>query len=160
MRCVIARFPFDLTKKGVLETMQGVKPELVTGSAVTIGRRRYPLKQVGQVITRQDRRDFSAGEVLRAMTRLGFTCHPGQPTAGPETPASFHRARDICIGLPERAGDDVVIHPSRSNCCTAGRVRVAPRASHISQGATRAAVARRGQRTPGGIGGIISGFHQ
>ncbi|MFF3431931.1 SCO5918 family protein [Streptomyces sp. NPDC002602] len=74
MRCVIARFPFDLTKSGVLETMKGVKPEEVTGESVIIGRRTYPAKQVGQVITRQDRRDFSAGEVLRAMTQLGFTC--------------------------------------------------------------------------------------
>ncbi|MFE9637139.1 SCO5918 family protein [Streptomyces sp. NPDC006463] len=74
MRCVIARFPFDLTKSGVLESMKGVKPEQVTGESVIIGRRAYPAKQVGQVITRQDRRDFSADEVLRAMTRLGFTC--------------------------------------------------------------------------------------
>ncbi|MER5730810.1 SCO5918 family protein [Streptomyces sp. NPDC002138] len=74
MRCVIARFPFDLTKSGVLESMKGIKPEQVIGESVIIGRRTYPLKQVGQVITRQDRRDFSAGEVLRAMTRLGFTC--------------------------------------------------------------------------------------
>ncbi|MGW0609705.1 SCO5918 family protein [Streptomyces sp. NPDC002788] len=75
MRCVIARYPFDLTKTGVLALMKGVKPELVTGESVTIGRRRYPAKQVGQVITRQDRRDFTSGEVVRAMTRLGFTCH-------------------------------------------------------------------------------------
>ncbi|MER5707774.1 SCO5918 family protein [Streptomyces sp. NPDC002122] len=74
MRCVIARFPFDLTKSGVLQSMQGVKPEPAVGESVIIGRRTYPVKQVGQVITRQDRRDFSAGEVLRAMTRLGFTC--------------------------------------------------------------------------------------
>ncbi|OKJ60940.1 hypothetical protein AMK27_17205 [Streptomyces sp. CB02009] len=74
MRCVIARFPFDLTKSGVLESMKGIKPEPVTGESVIIGRRSYPAKQVGQVITRQDRRDFSAGEVLRAMARLGFTC--------------------------------------------------------------------------------------
>lgn len=60
MRCVIARFPFDLTKSGVLKSMTGVKPEPVTGDSVTIGRRTYPVKQVGQVITRQDRRDFSA----------------------------------------------------------------------------------------------------
>ncbi|MEU3746939.1 MULTISPECIES: SCO5918 family protein [Streptomyces] len=84
MRCVIARFPFDLTRSGVLESMKGVKPELVTGESVIIGRRTYPAKQVGQVITRQDRRDFSAGEVLRAMTRLGFTCR-GLP--GTEAPA-------------------------------------------------------------------------
>lgn len=74
MRCVIARFPFDLTKSGVLESMKGVKPEQVVGESVIIGRRAYPVKQVGQVVTRQDRRDFSAGEVLRAMTQLGFTC--------------------------------------------------------------------------------------
>ncbi|SED24065.1 hypothetical protein SAMN05216483_3408 [Streptomyces sp. 2131.1] len=74
MRCVIARFPFDLTKTGVLETMKGVKPEAVTGESVTIGRRQYPVKQVGQLITGQDRRDFSAGEVVRAMTLLGFIC--------------------------------------------------------------------------------------
>ncbi|MEU0229593.1 MULTISPECIES: SCO5918 family protein [unclassified Streptomyces] len=74
MRCVIARFPFDLTKSGVLDSMKGVKPEPGTGEFVTIGRRQYPAKQVGEVLTRQDRRDFSAQEVVRAMTRLGFTC--------------------------------------------------------------------------------------
>ncbi len=79
MRCVIARFPFDLTKSGVLESMKGIKPEQVIGESVIIGRRTYPVKQVGQVVTRQDRRDFSAGEVLRAMTQLGFTCRGGLP---------------------------------------------------------------------------------
>ncbi|WP_405734104.1 SCO5918 family protein [Streptomyces sp. NBC_00028] len=82
MRCVIARYPFDLTKSGVLASMRGVTPEIVTGESVTIGRRRYPVKQVGQVITRQDRRDFTGGEVIRAMTRLGFTCH-AHPDAAP-----------------------------------------------------------------------------
>ncbi|MHA5053385.1 SCO5918 family protein [Streptomyces sp. SD15] len=84
MRCVIARFPFDLTKSGVLESMKGVKPEQCIGESVVIGRRTYPVKQVGQVITGQDRRDFSAGEVLRAMRRLGFTC-PGLPHAAAPT---------------------------------------------------------------------------
>ena len=74
MRCVIARFPFDLTKSGVLESMKGIRPEQVFGESVIIGRRTYPVKQVGEVITRQDRRDFSAAEVTRALTRLGFTC--------------------------------------------------------------------------------------
>lgn len=84
MRCVIARFPFDLTKNGVLETMKGVKPEQVVGDCVIIGRRTYPAKQVGRLVTRQDPRDFTAGEVLRAMTQLGFTCRtlPKAATAG------------------------------------------------------------------------------
>ncbi|MEU1536208.1 SCO5918 family protein [Streptomyces fagopyri] len=89
MRCVIARFPFDLSKSGVLASMKGVKPEPITGESVLIGRRHYPVKQVGEVITRQDRRDFTSGEVTRAMTRLGFTCQgglAGQTTQGAVQP--------------------------------------------------------------------------
>ncbi|MBU6533911.1 SCO5918 family protein [Streptomyces sp. NPDC057245] len=88
MRCVIARYPFDLTKGGVLDSMKGVTPEPVTGESVTIGRRRYPVKQVGEVVTRQDRRDFSGGEVTRAMTRLGFTCHPAPGAEPAPAPAA------------------------------------------------------------------------
>lgn len=90
MRCVIARFPFDLSKSEVLASMKGVKPEPITGESVLIGRRQYPVKQVGEVITRQDRRDFTSGEVTRAMSRLGFTCRDGQeaaPTARALTPS-------------------------------------------------------------------------
>ncbi|MFG2180090.1 SCO5918 family protein [Streptomyces abikoensis] len=99
MRCVIARYPFDLTKNGVLASMQGVAPELVTGESVTIGRHRYPVKQVGQVVTRQDRRDFTSGEVVRAMTRLGFTCHeyPATAPAGVATP--LHTASALLGGI-------------------------------------------------------------
>ncbi|GAA5210204.1 MULTISPECIES: SCO5918 family protein [Streptomyces] len=88
MRCVIARYPFDLTKGGVLDSMKGITPETITGESVTIGRRRYPVKQVGEVITRQDRRDFSSGEVTRAMARLGFTCHPDPELAPAPEPAA------------------------------------------------------------------------
>ncbi|MFF7726936.1 SCO5918 family protein [Streptomyces sp. NPDC008001] len=83
MRCVIARFPFDLVKSEVEHMMSGITPEPATGVCVAIGRRSYPVKQVGQVITRQDRRDFTADEVTRALTRLGFTCH-----AAPAAPAA------------------------------------------------------------------------
>ncbi|GGR95292.1 hypothetical protein GCM10010269_37800 [Streptomyces humidus] len=101
MRCVIARFPFELTKGGVLESMKGVKPEPVTGESVTIGRRHYPVKQVGQIITRQDRRDFSAAEVLRAMAQLGFTCRalPEAPPAPAGILTSLQRASAM-LGAP------------------------------------------------------------
>ncbi|MET9799624.1 SCO5918 family protein [Streptomyces sp. NPDC006368] len=82
MRCIIARFPFDLTRSGVLESMKGVKPEPVTGESVIVGRRHYPVKQVGAIITRQDRRDFTAAEVTRAMASLGFTVR-AVPEAAP-----------------------------------------------------------------------------
>src|SRR3954466_8153693 len=99
MRCVIARFPFDLTKIGVLESMKGVKPEPGTGESVTIGRRHYPVKQVGQVITRQDRRDFSAAEVLRAMTQLRFTCRT-LPKAVPVRILSSLQQAFAMLGTP------------------------------------------------------------
>ncbi|WP_282793934.1 SCO5918 family protein [Streptomyces sp. CC224B] len=98
MRCVIARYPFELSKDGVLASMRGVAPEIVTGESVTIGRRRYPVKQVGQVITRQDRRDFSAGEVVRAMTRLGFTCHDHVEATPPSTLTPLQTASSLLGG--------------------------------------------------------------
>ncbi|GAA2730889.1 SCO5918 family protein [Streptomyces nogalater] len=105
MRCVIARYPFDLTRTGVLDSMKGVKPEPVTGASVTIGRRRYPVKQVGRVLTRQDPRDFTAGEVTRAMTRLGFTCHdqPGAAPVGAGAPDPL-RAASALLGGPGGSG--------------------------------------------------------
>ncbi|WP_137991742.1 SCO5918 family protein [Streptomyces vilmorinianum] len=103
MRCVIARFPFELTKSGVLETMKGVKPGMVTGPSVTIGRRRYPVKQVGEVITRQDPRDFTAGEVTRAMALLGFTCHD-LPPATPGRGLSPLQAASAQLGTPVTEG--------------------------------------------------------
>ncbi|MFI0237724.1 SCO5918 family protein [Streptomyces sp. NPDC016845] len=100
MRCVIARFPFDLTKNGVLHAMKGITPEPVIGESVIIGRRTYPVKQVGQVITRQDRRDFSAGEVLRAMARLGFTCPDRHRTTAPKHVADPYQQASAMLGAP------------------------------------------------------------
>ncbi|TLQ47589.1 SCO5918 family protein [Streptomyces marianii] len=98
MRCVIARFPFELTKDVVLERMKGVRPEPVTGMSVTIGRRQYPVMQAGAAITRQDRRDFSAGEVVRALTQLGFVCRPSRPAASDKAVSPFQQASDLLGG--------------------------------------------------------------
>jgi hypothetical protein len=89
MRCVIARYPFDLIKSEVETQMEGVRPEPTTGACVVIGRKVFPVKQVGEIITRQDRRDFTAFEVTRALTRLGFTCHAAPPEAPATRPVSF-----------------------------------------------------------------------
>ncbi|OKI99593.1 hypothetical protein AMK18_21055 [Streptomyces sp. CB01249] len=100
MRCVIARFPFELSKSGVLDSLKGVKPEEVVGDSVTIGRRAYPVKQVGEVITRQDRRDFSGDEVLRAMAKLGFTCHSTPRAAAPVPAVSPLQHASAMLGSP------------------------------------------------------------
>ncbi|MFI9052879.1 SCO5918 family protein [Streptomyces sp. NPDC053427] len=85
MRCVIAHFPFDFVKSEVEQLMSGITPEPAVGPCAVIGRRTYPVKQVGAVITRQDRRDFSAGEVTRALSRLGFTCVTAPVPGAPES---------------------------------------------------------------------------
>jgi hypothetical protein len=72
MRVTIARRHFYFHANEVEQAMSGVTPEPVTGVAVKIGGTYYPIMQVGAVITRQDRRDFNSGEVLRAMQALGF----------------------------------------------------------------------------------------
>jgi hypothetical protein len=74
MRVTIARRHFYFHRNEVEEAMNGVTPEPVTGVSVEIGGVSYPIMQVGAVITRQDRRDFSSGEVQRAMAALGFPC--------------------------------------------------------------------------------------
>ncbi|WP_221348475.1 SCO5918 family protein [Streptomyces beigongshangae] len=113
MRCVIARFPFDLTKAGVLDSMKGVKPEAITGESVLIGRRHYPVKQVGEVITRQDRRDFTGAEVTRAMTRLGFTCRsPQEPAPAPIALTPMQNASAM-LGAPEPDAADAVAVAAR-----------------------------------------------
>ncbi|MFD0022913.1 SCO5918 family protein [Streptomyces sp. NPDC058382] len=99
MRCVIARFPFDLFKHEVEESMKGIKPEPVTGESVIISRRVYPVKQVGEVITRQDRRDFTAAEVTRALGRLGFTCRSVPAPAAPVV-LSPMEAASAALGTP------------------------------------------------------------
>ncbi|ROQ67801.1 hypothetical protein EDD93_2247 [Streptomyces sp. 840.1] len=99
MRCVIARFPFDLFKHEVEASMKGIKPEPVTGDSVIISRRVYPVKQVGEVITRQDRRDFTAGEVTRALGRLGFTCRSVPAPAAP-VELSPMEAASAALGTP------------------------------------------------------------
>lgn len=102
MRCIIAHFPFDLTKDGVLASMKGIRPEAVTGEYVIIGRRHYPVKQVGEVVTRQDRRDFSAAEMIRALLSLGYTCR-NTATQTPAAIAGPLRTAQALLGIPASA---------------------------------------------------------
>ncbi|WP_333767461.1 SCO5918 family protein [Streptomyces sp. IBSBF 2435] len=103
MRCIIARFAFDLTKSDVQASMKGIKPEPITGESVIISRRHYPVKQVGEVITRQDRRDFSAAEVTRALHNLGFTCRSATPDAPPAALGPLRTASSL-LGVGHLSG--------------------------------------------------------
>jgi hypothetical protein len=99
VRCIIARFPFDLSKDDVQASMKGIKPETITGESVIIGRRHYPVKQVGEVITRQDRRDFTAAEMIRALSRLGFTCRTTALPVPPAVPTPLETAASLLSGI-------------------------------------------------------------
>jgi len=83
MRCTIAGCSFFLQASDVEQAMKGIKTEPISGPCVRIGRRWFPVKQVGAVITHQDRRDFSGAEVTRALQNLGFTCRPTSPEPSP-----------------------------------------------------------------------------
>ncbi|MFF3327369.1 SCO5918 family protein [Streptomyces sp. NPDC002889] len=103
MRCIIARFPFELSKSGVTASMKGIRPEPVTDEFVIIGRRHYPVKQVGAVITRQDRRDFSVGEVTRALSALGFTCRVAPKDTPPAPDLTPLQTASALLGTPAAA---------------------------------------------------------
>lgn len=81
MHVTLAGRTFYLTPVDVEQALGGVEPEEISGMSVTIGGTTYPLMQVGALISHQDRRDFSAAEVLRALRKLGFTCHPATPAS-------------------------------------------------------------------------------
>ncbi|WNM36491.1 SCO5918 family protein [Streptomyces sp. Li-HN-5-11] len=53
----------------------------------------------GDPAVRQDRRDSSAGEVLRAMSRLGFTCRT-LPEAGPARIEGPLQRASAMLGTP------------------------------------------------------------
>jgi len=81
MRCMIAGYPFNLETSEVEAAMHGVEPEPIRGACAQIGGRWYPVMQIGALVTGQDRRDFTAAEVHRAMTGLGLPARLTPPTA-------------------------------------------------------------------------------
>ncbi|MFH8344215.1 SCO5918 family protein [Streptomyces sp. NPDC018045] len=83
MRVTIAGVFFYLQANEVEQKMSAVEPEPIHGESVVIGSVAYPVKQVGRIVTGQDPRDFSAGEMVRALGRLGFTCRPRPSSAEP-----------------------------------------------------------------------------
>jgi transposase InsO family protein len=86
--------------------MKGIKPEVITGEFAIIGRRHYPVKQVGEVVTRQDGRDFSAAEMTRALRDLGFTCRtiaPPAPAAAVAVALTPSETAASLLGIPVTA---------------------------------------------------------
>jgi hypothetical protein len=81
MRCMIAGQPFYLQASDVETAMKRREPEPISGACVEVGKRWYPIMQVGAAVTGQDRRDFTSADVARALTQLGLACRTSPPTA-------------------------------------------------------------------------------
>ena len=81
MRCMIAGQPFYLEVREVEAAMRDLEPEPIRGACAQIGGRWYPVMQIGAKVTGQDRRDFTAADVSRALHSLGLPCRPTPPTA-------------------------------------------------------------------------------
>jgi hypothetical protein len=81
MRCMIAGQPFYLQASDVETAMKRREPEPINGACVEVGKRWYPIMQVGAAVTGQDRRDFTSADVARALTQLGLACRTSPPTA-------------------------------------------------------------------------------
>lgn len=81
MRCMIAGYPFNLETREVETAMRDVEPEPIRGACAQIGGRWYPVMQIGAKVTGQDRRDFTAAQVHRAMSSLGLPCRLTPPAA-------------------------------------------------------------------------------
>jgi hypothetical protein len=79
MRCTIAGQSFYLQASEVETAMSRVEPEPVSGACVQVGRRWFPMLQVGAVLTGQDRRDITTAEISKALIRLGLDCRTTPP---------------------------------------------------------------------------------
>jgi hypothetical protein len=79
MRCTIAGQSFYLQASEVEIAMKRVEPEPAVGACVHVGRRWFPVLQVGAVLTGQDRRDFTTAEVTKALLRLGMDIRTTPP---------------------------------------------------------------------------------
>jgi hypothetical protein len=63
---------FELRKDRVERAMRRILPEPVRSHFVVVSRRRFPPKQVIEVLTGLDRADFTTHQARRTLMRLGF----------------------------------------------------------------------------------------
>ncbi len=72
IRFVVNGRPLELSRQGVEQSMREVAPEAIRSHGVVIGRNRYPVKQVFEVVTGLDRLDFTSATARRHLAKLGF----------------------------------------------------------------------------------------
>jgi len=110
---VIAGRRFALRSTQVERRLRGVLPEPLTDHFVVINRRRYPPKQVIEVLTGLDRAEFTTHHARRILSGLGFPAGRRSSTTGrgdqrpapdgrPSAPASTSRPRSPRVATTGR----------------------------------------------------------
>ena len=92
---IIARRKFELRASEVERGLRGVLPEPVREHYIVVNQRRYPPKQVLELVTGLDRAEFTTHHARRILTGLGFPAGRRRSTrerASFESPASTGRS--------------------------------------------------------------------
>lgn len=82
----IARQAFSLTRAEIERRLGEISPDPLEEHFVVIGGRRFPPKQVIEVMTGLDRADFNTHQARRILSRLGFTVGRRSARAFPSAP--------------------------------------------------------------------------
>lgn len=74
MKFLVGGRDLELTQSQVLETMNGLEPEVVREYFVELPNGWFPPKQIFAMVTEWDRGSFTSHEAVRVLSRLGLAC--------------------------------------------------------------------------------------
>lgn len=95
VQVTVARHEFSFTRSEIEGRLGRVSPDPLEEHFVVIGGRRFPPKQVIEVMTGLDRADFNTHQARRILSRLGFTLGRRSARHSPSTlprPGPHHGA--------------------------------------------------------------------
>jgi hypothetical protein len=74
MKFLVGGRDLELTQSQVIETMNGLEPEIVREYFVELPKGWFPPKQIFAMVTEWDRSSFTSHEAVRVLSRLGLAC--------------------------------------------------------------------------------------
>lgn len=74
MKFLVGGRELELTRLQVVETMNGLEPEIVREYFVELPNGWFPPKQIFAIVTEWERSSFTSHEAVRVLSRLGLAC--------------------------------------------------------------------------------------